>query len=137
MTEKPIEDMRRTAQAHQPIRSVHEGQLSAPTNQKRPRRTAKRMKQSEASAKDRLNEATNQVAFTKKPRRASQPIRFIGRTFFGESTRSDVQNRIGQSDHLDSYLTVVSRSHSSDNLQDWMVRIVSANHITWTVISAL
>ena len=35
---------------------------------------------------------------------------------------------------VDSYWTVISRSHSLENLQDRMVRIVSANQITWTVI---
>ena len=50
------------------------------------------------------------------------------------STRSDGQNHIGQSNHSDSYWTVISRSQSSENLQDRMFRIVSANHITEAVI---
>ena len=63
--------------------------------------------------------------------------RYIMVTFFGESTRSDGKNCIGQSYPLDSYLTVISLLHSSENLQDRMVRIVLANHITWTVIEPL
>ena len=55
-------------------------------------------------------------------------------TFFGESTRWDGQNHIGQSYHLNSYFTVISWSHSSKNLQDRMVRIVSANQIILRVI---
>ena len=42
--------------------------------------------QSEASAQESSHEATHQVAFTKRPWRASQLIRI------GESTRSDGQN---------------------------------------------
>ena len=82
----------------------------------------KRNSQSEASAKDSSNEATNQVAFNKKPRPASQPIRFIGRTFYGESTRSDGQNRIGQSYHLDDYLPVINGHSLRRHPQDRMVR---------------
>ena len=66
----------RTAQAHQPIGSVHEGQISASTNRKRPRRTSKHINQSEASTKDITSASTNQ----KRPRgtaQAHQPIRSV------------------------------------------------------------
>ena len=52
---------RGTAQAHQPIRGVHEGQLSVRTNQKRPQRTAKRTNQSHSFMKQRRRRSSNQI----------------------------------------------------------------------------
>ena len=58
------------------------------------------------------------------------PIRSLGRLlycyimviFFGEYSRSDGQNRIGQSDHLDGYSTVINCHSLWCHSQDWMVR---------------
>ena len=71
-----------------------------------------------------LHEETHQVAFTKRPWRASQ---LIG---IEEFTRSDGQNRRFQKIRW-------SDSHPSENRQDRRVRIVSANQIILTVIQPL
>ena len=60
----------------------------------------------------------------------NRPIRSLRRLlnryntviFFGKSTRSDGQNRIGQSDHLDIYLTVINGHSLRSHPQDRMVR---------------
>ena len=79
------------AQAHQPIRSVHEGQLSASTNQKRPRRTAKRTNQSQS-----FHEA-------EKARRSSNQIRLAGSKADASSHQKEASaraNRIHRADYL-------------------------------------
>ena len=94
---------RRTAKRKQPIRSVRPGQLTL-SNQ------SSRVHQ-EAMARF----SANQIHQMENPQ--DRMVRI------GESTRSDGQNRIGQSYHLNSYFTVISWSHSSENPQDRMVRI--------------
>ena len=76
---------------HQPIRSVHEGQLSASTNQKRPRRTAKRTNQSHSFHK------------AEKARRSSDQIRLAGSKADASSHQTEASaraNRIHWSDYL-------------------------------------
>ena len=97
---------RRTAQAHQTIRSVHEGQhkridqseastrdsTSASTNQKRPQRTAKCTNQSHSFHEaEKARRSSNQIrmagskadASSHQTEASARPLGFIGRTIFG------------------------------------------------------
>ena len=129
---------RRTAQAHQPIRSVHEGQHKRSNQSSRIQQEAKARFSANPIHRTDILRRIYKIGWSE----SDPPIRSLGQllnryimaTFFGESTRSDGQNHIGQSDHLNSYLPVTSRSHSTEILRDRIVRIVSANHIFWTVI---
>ena len=85
----------RTSQSDRPIRSVRQGQVN-PTGQ------------SEAFAKDKLFGSANHIHRSDYLRTDFlRRIYKIGRTL-----------RFSQTDHLDGYLTVIIRSHSSENLQD-------------------
>ena len=139
VAEKPIEDARsnsseaanqklppRTAQAKQPIRSVRQGQLKQ-SNQS-----------SRVHQEDKARFSANQIHRTDILRKiykigwseSYRPIRSLGQlfnryitvTFFRESTRSDDQNCISQSYHLDGYLTVINGHSLRRHPQDRMVR---------------
>ena len=110
----------------------------------------RRSSQSEASSAGQVHRTVQSVTFTNHKTEASaQPIIFFGRIILwtnlrlSQSDHSDgyltVLNghslrriykigqifRIGQSDRWDGYSTVILRSHSSENLQDQMVRTSS------------
>ena len=150
MAEKPIEDARscsseaanqkrspRTGQAKQPIRSVRQGQAKRSSQSKALPRTV----QSYGPITFVWQEARRKPRHTRRKHWLSQSEPSDGLSSDGHSSEklllSDGQNHIGQSDHLNGYFAVISRSHSSENLQDQMVIIVSANQIILTVIQPL
>ena len=55
-------------------------------------------------------------------------------TVFGESTRLDVQNRIGQSDHLDGYSTVINGHSHRRHPQVRMISYVDQSIIKGSLL---
>ena len=123
----------RTAQAQQPIRSVRQEQLKRSNQSSRVHQEAK------------ARFSANQIHRTDILRRIYKigwsesygQIRSLGQlfnrsikvTFFGESTRSDGQNRIGQSYDLDGYLADIIGHILRRQPQDRMVRPWSLSHL--------
>ena len=112
---------------------------SEAANKKRPQRTAKRSNQSiRVHQEAKTHFSANQIYRTDILQRINKigwsesyrPIKSLGQlfnryitvTFFGESTRSDGQNRISQSYHLYGYFTVINGHSLRRHPQDWMVR---------------